>query len=102
MSKKKSEYIGWGFVKDIIREYSEITAHSCRLKPFQADAVKQAVDETKSFVDGTERLKLIDLVFWKQTHTLAGAACECNVSYDLAVIWHRDFIKAVGRNMNIF
>lgn len=102
MSKKKSEYIGWGFVKDIIREYSEITARSCRLKSFQAEAVKQAVDETKSFVDGTERLKLIDLVFWKQTHTLAGAAFECNVSYDTAVIWHRDFIKLVGKELDIF
>lgn len=102
MSKKKSEYIGWGFVKDIIREYSETTAHSCRLKPFQVDAVKRAVDETKSLIDGTERLKLIDLVFWKQTHTLAGASYECNVSYDLAVIWHSDFIKSVGKNMNIF
>ena len=101
MSKKKSEYIGWGFVKDIIREYG-ITAHSCRLKPFQTEAVKQAVEDTKSLVDGTERLKLIDLVFWKQTHTLAGASCECNVCYDLAVLWHRDFIKAVGKELNIF
>lgn len=99
MSKKKSEYIGWGFVKDIIREYNE---RSCRLKPFQAEAVKQAVDETKKLIDGTERLKLIELVFWKQTHTLAGAAMMCNVSYDLAVIWHRDFIKAVGRKLDIF
>ena len=101
MAKKKSEHIGWGYVKDVIREYGE-TAHASRLKPFQEQAVKQAVDDTKSLVDGTERLKLISLVFWKQTHTLAGAAYECNVSYDTGVCWHRDFIKSVGRNMDIF
>lgn len=101
MAKKKSEYIGWGYVKDIIREYGT-TAHKSRLKPFQSQAVKRAVDDTKSLVDGTERLNLINLVFWKQTHTLAGAALECHISYETAVSWHRDFIKAVGRNMDIF
>ena len=99
MAKKKAEYIGWGYIKDVIREYGDTTS---RLKPFQCQAVKQAVDDTKSLDDGTERLNLINLVFWKQTHTLAGAALECHVSYETAVSWHRDFIKAVGRNMDIF
>lgn len=99
MAKKKSEYIGWGYVKDVVREYG---TKNSRLKPFQNEAVSRAVADTKSLVDGTERLSLIDLVFWKQTHTLAGAALMCNVSYDLAVMWHRDFIKLVGRELDIF
>lgn len=102
MAKRKQEYIGWGFVKEIIREYGTNTAHDSRLKPYQADAVKQAVDDTKSLTDGKERLKLISLVFWKQTHTLQGAALLCNVSYKTAVNWHCDFIKSVGKNLNVF
>lgn len=101
MAKKKSEYIGWGYVKDVIREYGT-TAHKSRLKPFQSQAVKRAVDDTKSLVDGTERLKLIDMVFWKQTHTLHGAAYMCNVSYKTAINWNGDFIKLVGKEMDIF
>lgn len=104
INTKKQRCIGWGYAKDVIREYDihQKTPHKSRLKPFQEKAVKDAIEQTKSLSDGTERLKLIDLVFWKQSHTLFGASYQCSVSYETAVKWHGDFIKAVGKNLGIF
>lgn len=56
------------------------------------DAVRRAIAVTERLRTGNERMRLIDLVFWKQSHTLSGAAMMTNISYDTAVGYHRDFI----------
>lgn len=56
------------------------------------DAVKRAIAVTERLKTGKDRMKLVDLVFWKQSHTLQGAAMKVNISYDTAVGYHRDFI----------
>ncbi len=43
-------------------------------------------------------MKLIDMVFFRKTHTLQGAAMVCNVSYGTAKNWHNRFIEQVARN----
>lgn len=58
----------------------------------QYDAVVGAISMTKRLKDGEERLKLIDMVFWKKTRNLQGAAMVCNVSYGTAKRWHKEFI----------
>ena len=60
------------------------------------DAVRRAVAVTERMRTGNDRLHLIDLVFWKQSHTLGGAAVASNISYDTAVGYHRDFIMLVA------
>ena len=61
------------------------------------DAVVGAISMTKRLKDGEERLRLIEMVFWKKTHTLQGAAMACNVSYGTAKRWHNKFIEATAR-----
>ena len=39
-------------------------------------AVEEAIAETEQLIDGAERLRLIDLVLWKRTHTIQRAAIE--------------------------
>ena len=67
-------------------------------KPKQAEyeAVRQAVEGTKRLASGAERLKIINLVFWKQSHTLQGAALEAHISYDTAINYHGEFIRLVA------
>lgn len=60
------------------------------------EAVKCAADTTSRLIDGAERLRLVDLVFWRRTHTLAGAAMQCHVSYRTAQRWHGEFIRLVA------
>lgn len=60
------------------------------------DAVTQAIELTKERQNGTDRLALIDLVFWKGTHNLEGAALKLYVSYETARRYHGDFLRLVG------
>lgn len=63
-----------------------------RAKQAEYDAVRKAIAITELMRTGTDRLKLMDMVFWKNSHTLQGAAMAINVSYETAVEYHRDFI----------
>lgn len=99
----RQRYIGWGYAKGLIREYGVHikSPHKSRLKPYQERAIQQAVEHTKTLVDGAERLKLIDLVFWKQTHSLQGACLVCYVSERTGRQWHTDFIRLVCVNLDL-
>lgn len=65
-------------------------------KQKEYDAVKAAVNATQRMITGEDRMKVIDLVFWKQSHTLSGAAMRANISYDTAINYHGDFIMLVA------
>ena len=67
----------------------------------ERQAVQQAIDETAQMENGEERLQVIDLVFFRQTHTLEGAAMMIPCSYMTARRWHNDFIKKVARNYGL-
>lgn len=59
-------YGWWAYAKWMIRSYK---GGGLMTKAERA-AVADAIAETEQLVDGAERLRLIDLVLWKRTHTL--------------------------------
>lgn len=61
-------------------------------------AVENAVRSTRKRNDGKERIRLIDLIFWRRTHTLQGAADALHISYRTARRWHTDFIHETWCN----
>lgn len=65
-------------------------------KQAEYDAVTRAVEQTKLLKTGHERLAIIDMVYWKQSHTLDGAAYAQGYSYENAKRFHRDFLRLVG------
>ena len=67
----------------------------------EREAVQRAIDQTEQMVDGKERLQVIDLVFFRQTHTLEGAAVLIPCSERTARRWHTDFIKAVAKEFGL-
>ena len=69
----KPRYGWWGYAKWMIRSYKSGTL----MTRDEISAVEAAIEETKQLIDGAERLRLIDLVLWKRTHTLQGAARRC-------------------------
>lgn len=98
----KPRYRWWGYIKAIIRNYPALENRGCQgvaLKERQA--VQAAIDQTRDMESGTERLQVIDLVFFKQTHTLEGAALMVPCGYETAKRWVQQFIKAVSRNMGL-
>ena len=60
------------------------------------EAVRRAVAATERMKSSRDRLKIIDLVFWKQAHKLEGAALTVPCSYDTAQNYHEEFIKLVA------
>ena len=93
----KPRYGWWPYAKWMIRSYK---GGGLMTKDERA-AVEAAVKETEQLADGGERLRLIDLVLWKRTHTLQGAALACYVSERTAQGWHRQFIRLVGQKRGL-
>ena len=75
---------------------SIVTRELPKPKQKELDAVMKTIRITEMLRTGKDRLKLIDMVFWKGTHTLSGAAMALNISYDTAVDYHGDFIMLVA------
>lgn len=90
-------YGWWGYVKWMIRGYK----NGALLTKAESEAVRDAVTETGQLVDGSERLKLVDMVLWKRTHTIQGAAMAIFVSDRTAQEWHRQFIRLVGQKRGL-
>ena len=94
----------------ITREISDATGHGVTSRPTENtalhqlspakqaeyDAVTKAIEQTRLMRTGKERLQLIDMVFWKQSHSLDGAAYALGYSYENGRIFHRDFLRLVG------
>lgn len=65
-------------------------------KQIEFDAVRNAITETEQLKNGKDRIALIRLVYWKNSHTLNGAAYKIGISEQTAWFYHRDFIRLVG------
>lgn len=98
----RNRYQWWGYVKAIIRAYKpaapgELAGAAER----ENAAVALAVQQTLELPDGAERMELIRLVFWRRSHTLAGASLMLHISDRTGQEWHRQFIRAVAKNFGL-
>ncbi len=60
------------------------------------DAVRRAIETTQRHKNARERLEIINLVYWRESHTLRGAALKVGYSYGRAKQFHNEFVKLVG------
>ena len=67
----------------------------------EKNAVKNAIDKTLKKDDGKDRIKVIELVLFKQTHTIDGAAQIVCCSERTARRWHTDFIRLVAKEYGL-
>lgn len=65
------------------------------------EAVHRAVLITQQMRTGRDRLKLVELCYWKKSHTLEGAAAAIHISYDTARNYQWDFIMQVAFQMGL-
>ncbi len=65
-------------------------------KQREYEAVRRAVEHTMHFRNGKERLEIINLMYWKNSHTLAGAGLQVGYGYDRARQIHQEFVVAVA------
>ena len=67
----------------------------------ELEAVRAAVNETKTQDSGNLRLELVKLYYWKRSHTLFGAAEDVHVSRSTAKRWNTEFVKLVAKNFGL-
>ena len=61
------------------------------------DAVRAAVEYTRTLPEGTVRLRLIDMTLWKNTKNIAGAALQLHISERTAQRYRWQFVALVGQ-----
>lgn len=67
----------------------------------ELEAVQEALFETAALPDGGARVKLIQMVFWRRSHTLEGAAQALHWSYGHAKRIQERFICQVAKNLGL-
>lgn len=98
----KPRYDWWSYIKAVIRRYPALKGKALSgIAMKENEAVRAAVEQTEALPNGAERLAVIDMVFWKQTHTLAGAALTIPCGERTARRWHTEFIKTVAKNYGL-
>ena len=91
---KRAKRNWWGYAKSMVRRYPD------NVNEDERKAVEAAIEKTKGLQNGEARLKVIDLMYFKATHQMEGAAQSVHYSYDRVKTWHSDFIWEVGKNFN--
>lgn len=93
----------WGYCKLMIRAYGVLTVEEARDETERQEllAVKRAIDKTLTRRDGTDRLWLVNLVFWQRSCNLVGAARRLHISEVTAQRWHGAFIRAVAEEYGL-
>lgn len=71
-------------------------------KQREYDAVRLAVTQISAFADGDDRIKLAEMMYWKRTHTLCGAAYKLNISERTARRWNKEFVYLVAEKMGLW
>lgn len=70
-------------------------------KQREYEAVRRAIETTKTMQNGLQRLRIIELVYWKRSHTVEGAAMRVGYSVDRGKQLHGDFIRLVAKNYGL-
>lgn len=90
-----------GYILNVIRMYPKLKTIDTPSKKqvFWKSAVESAILETEKLPDGLERLKIIDLLFWRRTHTMDGVAIHLHLSYETVRRRRRSFLRMVEKKL---
>lgn len=67
------------------------------IKQKEYTAVRKALDVSETMNgSGSIRVKLVDMVYFQQSHTLYGAAMALHISERTAKRYNGDFLRAIG------
>lgn len=97
MSRPK--FYWFGIVKrEIMTPATQKNPHSKQTKLYNK-AIQDACGQTLQMDRGADRIKAVELILIKQTHTYAGASMELHYSERLIQRWISDFIYLVGKKV---
>ncbi len=67
------------------------------VKQREYEAVRRAIECTKAMKNGELRIRIVDMVYWKKSHTVEGAAMRVGYSVDRGKQIHGDFVRLVAK-----
>lgn len=86
-------------MKEIIRQYPAREGRELSgVAACEQRAVRAAIDATRRMEDCQERMLVVELVLWRGTHRIPGAALNVPCSERTARRWQHDFIIETARN----
>jgi len=62
-------------------------------------AIRKTIEEIRCGRDGEDKVKLIEMVYFKKSHSVDGASLVLHVSERTAHRWNSEFIYALGMRM---
>lgn len=72
------------------------------VKMREYEAVRKAVEASSSVPgNGHLRVKLVEMVYFKRTHTLEGVCHAIHISYGTAKNYNNDFLCGVAKNFGL-
>lgn len=72
------------------------------VKMREYEAVLKAVEAAGSVPgNGHLRVKLVEMVYFKRTHTMEGACQELHISYSTAKNYNNDFLCCIAKNFGL-
>lgn len=106
MSKPRDRW--WGYARGMIRDYPELkkmmVEGECLSEADRRDyhAVRKAIEDTELIADGQRHIDLITLAYWSRRNILLkDAALKLSISEQTAKLWHRDFVRLVGKHRGL-
>lgn len=78
-------------------EQAALRSGLTRQQERELNAVEKAIKTTRRGSDGKIRMKVVELVYFRGTHTIEGAAQTVHVSYTTAWRWTDNFVRLVGK-----
>lgn len=93
------------YIKKVLQAYPDI----CKKPPDQRtrnerrrfEAVTAFLEQVNQLPDARGKRQLIDLIYFKQLHTLYGAASKLYVSERTAVRWNHEILCMAFESMNL-
>lgn len=93
------------YIKKVLQAYPDI----CKKPPDQrtrnerrrVDSVQQLLEMTDFTKHAAHKRKLIELVYFRQSHTLAGAAMQIPVGERTAQKWNAQVIETLAQIMDL-
>jgi len=88
-------------VKMIKRYPKKLQADGTMQAAIAEIAIRKALSETLKMRDGEERVRVVEMVYIKQTHTMEAAASQIPVSERTAQRWSQVFIYLCAKHMGM-
>ena len=65
------------------------------------DAVEKALQRTRHLPNGELRCRFVDMVYFKRSHNMQGAAMALHADYATVLRWNRAFVWLVAENLGL-